>query len=67
KSPLAPLLRDAMQRGRIGGEFYEGFWMDLGTMESYREAEQVIKRGQSALREAIDDERRCPRSSPRFR
>ncbi|MGH8557027.1 MAG: N-acetylmuramate alpha-1-phosphate uridylyltransferase MurU [Methylococcales bacterium] len=67
KWPLAPLLRDAMQRGRVGGEFYEGFWMDLGTIERYREAEQAIKSGQSALREAIDDERRCARSSPRFR
>lgn len=29
--PLAPLLRQAMQRGRVSGEFYEGEWCDVGT------------------------------------
>ena len=28
---LAPLLRQAMAQGRISGELYSGFWMDIGT------------------------------------
>jgi MurNAc alpha-1-phosphate uridylyltransferase len=31
--PLAPLLREAMDRGQVSGEWYEGFWMDIGTAE----------------------------------
>lgn len=31
--PLAPLLRKAMPEGRVSGELYEGFWMDIGTVE----------------------------------
>ncbi|MGH8551006.1 MAG: N-acetylmuramate alpha-1-phosphate uridylyltransferase MurU [Methylococcales bacterium] len=45
KSPLAPLLRDAMDRGLVGGEFYAGFWRDLGTVERFREAEQRVAQG----------------------
>lgn len=33
KSALAPLLKNAMQTQRITGEFYPGFWMDIGTPE----------------------------------
>jgi MurNAc alpha-1-phosphate uridylyltransferase len=31
--PLAPLLRAAMPEGKVSGELYEGFWMDIGTVE----------------------------------
>jgi MurNAc alpha-1-phosphate uridylyltransferase len=31
KFPLAPLLREAMQRGRVSGEHYCGGWADVGT------------------------------------
>ncbi|MDF1529029.1 MAG: nucleotidyltransferase family protein [Sedimenticola sp.] len=31
--PLAPLLREAMARGRVSGEYYAGGWMDIGTPE----------------------------------
>ena len=31
--PLAPLLRGAMQDQRVSAEFWEGFWMDIGTLE----------------------------------
>lgn len=31
KSPLAPLLREAMREGRVTGELYEGEWLDIGT------------------------------------
>ena len=35
---VVPLLRAAMERGQVGGELYEGEWMDIGTPESLRAA-----------------------------
>ncbi|MCA1805818.1 MAG: nucleotidyltransferase family protein [Xanthomonadaceae bacterium] len=34
--PLAPLLRDAMARGRVSGESYPGYWSDVGTPQRLR-------------------------------
>lgn len=31
--PLAPLLRQAMGRGTVGGEYFDGRWCDVGTPE----------------------------------
>jgi len=31
--PLAPLLREAADRGRLSGSLYEGTWADVGTLE----------------------------------
>jgi MurNAc alpha-1-phosphate uridylyltransferase len=31
--PLAPLLRTAMDAGRVSGEHYTGAWFDIGTPE----------------------------------
>ncbi len=31
KTPLAPLLREAMRAGKVSGELYEGEWYDIGT------------------------------------
>lgn len=31
--PLAPLLRQAMAEGKVTGEHYPGFWLDVGTTE----------------------------------
>lgn len=31
--PLAPLLRTAMARGQVSGEYHAGRWMDIGTPE----------------------------------
>ena len=31
KQRLAPLLRRAMSKGKVTGELYNGFWMDIGT------------------------------------
>lgn len=31
--PLAPLLRQAMAEGQVGGEHYRGHWFDVGTPE----------------------------------
>jgi MurNAc alpha-1-phosphate uridylyltransferase len=33
KAPLAPLLREAIGRGRVSGELYRGPWADVGTPE----------------------------------
>lgn len=33
KSALAPLLRMAMQEGKVTGELFEGEWLDIGTPE----------------------------------
>ena len=30
---LAPLLKDAMQKGRVSGEYFSGEWTDVGTPE----------------------------------
>lgn len=36
--PLAPLLRRAMTTDQISGQRYEGFWLDVGTLERLRAA-----------------------------
>lgn len=36
--PLAPLLRDAMQKGEAGGRYHGGQWLDVGTPERLAEA-----------------------------
>jgi MurNAc alpha-1-phosphate uridylyltransferase len=37
--PLAPLLRDAAERGLLGGQLFEGCWIDVGTPERLQEAQ----------------------------
>lgn len=32
KAPLAPLLREAAERGRLSGELHRGYWQDVGTV-----------------------------------
>jgi MurNAc alpha-1-phosphate uridylyltransferase len=39
KAPLAPLLREAAQGGRLGGELFRGLWQDVGTAERLAELE----------------------------
>ena len=36
--PLAPLLRNAMQKGEAGGRYHRGQWLDVGTPERLAEA-----------------------------
>lgn len=38
KVPLAPLLREAMQREQVTGEIYQGNWEDIGTLERLEQA-----------------------------
>lgn len=42
KAPLAPLLRAAAERQRVGGELYRGVWQDVGTRERLDELEAYL-------------------------
>ena len=43
KFPLAPLLREAMAKGKVSGERFEGIWIDVGTPERLQAAERVME------------------------
>ena len=40
---LAPLLREAMARGRVSGERLQGQWVDVGTHERLAQAEHLLQ------------------------
>lgn len=42
KFPLAPLLRAAMARGQVSGEYYRGSWTDVGTPERLAELDRRL-------------------------
>ncbi len=42
KAPLAPLLKAAMNGGRVTGEHFPGRWVDVGTPERLRELDREI-------------------------
>lgn len=44
KSPLAPLLREAMENRNITGEHYTGQWFDIGTPQRLRELDNMLTR-----------------------
>jgi MurNAc alpha-1-phosphate uridylyltransferase len=39
---LAPLLREAMDRGQVSGEHFSGHWIDVGTHERLAEVERLL-------------------------
>jgi MurNAc alpha-1-phosphate uridylyltransferase len=41
--PLAPLLRRAMAAGQVGGEYYSGSWLDIGTPQRLAELDQQLR------------------------
>ena len=41
--PLAPLLRRAMDAGRVGGSRHRGQWLDVGTPERLRQLDQALR------------------------
>ncbi|MDV3242361.1 MAG: hypothetical protein LOY00_11425, partial [Methylocaldum sp.] len=43
KFPLAPLLRRAMADGRVSGEVYAGFWMDIGTIDRLQAFDEYLR------------------------
>ena len=42
KTPLAPILRAAMMRGKITGQHYSGQWFDIGTPERLAELNKQL-------------------------
>ena len=40
---LAPLLRDAMAQGRVGGGHHRGHWLDIGTPERLSELDRLLR------------------------
>ncbi len=45
--PLAPLLRAAMQAGRVSGEHYRGRWVDVGTPQRLAALDRELRRSRS--------------------
>lgn len=45
KAPLAPILRQAMDAGKIAGECLQDHWVDVGTIERLAELDQQIRDG----------------------
>lgn len=43
KAPLAPLLRSAIAQGAVSGEYYDGYWVDVGTPQRLQEVDQLVK------------------------
>ncbi|MGC1511029.1 nucleotidyltransferase family protein [Ketobacter sp. MCCC 1A13808] len=41
--PLGPVLRQAIERDQVSGEFYAGYWVDVGTPERLQRVEQNLK------------------------
>ncbi|MDE2419940.1 MAG: nucleotidyltransferase family protein [Gammaproteobacteria bacterium] len=45
KAPLAPILRQAMDAGKVAGECLQDHWVDVGTIERLAELDQQIRDG----------------------
>lgn len=48
RAPLAPLLRLAIDAGRVGGERYTGRWVDVGTPERLYALDEELKKHHAA-------------------
>ncbi|MGY4877072.1 N-acetylmuramate alpha-1-phosphate uridylyltransferase MurU [Vreelandella aquamarina] len=46
---LAPLLKEAMQQGRVSGEHFRGQWVDVGTPERLAELDHQLSHSHSRL------------------
>ncbi|MBI3344645.1 MAG: nucleotidyltransferase family protein [Gammaproteobacteria bacterium] len=44
KFPLAPLLRQAMEKRQVTGEHYRGTWFDIGTPERLQQLDQFLRK-----------------------
>ena len=42
RMPLGPLLRQAIETGQVTGEYHDGLWMDIGTLERYQRVNQLL-------------------------
>lgn len=45
--PLPPLLRRAMQQGKVSGELYQGQWYDIGTPQRLEEINLFLSKGKA--------------------
>jgi MurNAc alpha-1-phosphate uridylyltransferase len=44
KFPLAPILRDAMDRNRVSGELFTGHWIDVGTPQRLQQVTEILSK-----------------------
>jgi MurNAc alpha-1-phosphate uridylyltransferase len=49
KAPLAPILREAMAKGRVSGEHFRGEWVDVGTPQRLADLDAALRMAQRAL------------------
>ena len=49
KAPLAPLLRAKIAAGKVGGEHFNGRWMDVGTPQRLQELDNELRTSQNAV------------------
>ena len=47
-APLGPLLRERIALGRVGGEHYRGWWVDVGTPQRLAELDSRLRSQQNA-------------------
>lgn len=43
KAKLAPLLREAIRAGQVGGELHQGLWVDVGTPERLARLDDLLR------------------------
>ncbi len=43
KAPLAPLLREQIALGKVGGEHHRGIWIDVGTPQRLQQLDQQLR------------------------
>ena len=48
KARLAPLLREQMAAGRVGGEHHRGLWLDIGTPQRLQELDGLLRNSMQA-------------------
>ena len=47
-APLAPLLRERIAQGKVGGEHHRGLWIDVGTPQRLHELDMQLRNAQEA-------------------
>lgn len=47
KARLAPILREQMAVGRVGGEHHQGLWLDIGTPQRLQELDRELRKNLS--------------------